>query len=142
MQEREAVESEVFDELIRGRVAFDHEEFVRQRRDDFGLGHVFAGQRFVVERAVAGQEPFARRVEETEGVLEDELGVFAPGVPGLHAFAAGDEGFFLFVHAVEEAAGVVPVVIDDEVHVLEFGGREAGRTRICSACGRGWRAGR
>ena len=94
--------------------------------DDLGLGHVFAGQRAVVERAVAGEEPFAGCVEGTEEVFEVEARVSFPGVPRLHAATTGDESLLLGVQRVDEAAGVVPLVVEHEVDVTEFLGRDFG----------------
>ena len=65
--EGQALERDVLDELARRRIALDDQELLRHRRDDLGLGHVLAGQRLVVQRAVAGQEPLARRVERRAG---------------------------------------------------------------------------
>jgi hypothetical protein len=95
--ERQPFDLDVLDKVPRRRVALKHQEPVDDRRDHAGRGHVLTGQRLVVQRAVAGQEKFARRVQRGEEVLQVVMRVAAPRVPGLHPFAAGDDRLLLGV---------------------------------------------
>ena len=63
MLEGESLKRQVLDELAVGRVAGDLDETVGDRRDDLRRVHVLARQGPVGQRAVAGQEPFARFVQ-------------------------------------------------------------------------------
>ena len=89
--ERQPLERHVLDELARRRIALNHEEPLDHRRDHLGLGHVLARQRLVVERAVAGQEPLAGRVQRRAKILQVVARVALPRVPRLHPLAAGDQ---------------------------------------------------
>ena len=125
--EREALDADVLDVLLGGRIALDEDKPFDDRGDDLGLGHVFAGQRAIVERAVAGEEPFAGCVEGAKEVFEVEAGVSFPRVPRLHASSAGDESLLLVVQRVDEAAGVVPLVVEHKVDVAKLLGRDLWR---------------
>ena len=61
--ERQALERDVLDELAGSGSPAKNHQLGGHRGDDLGLGHVLARQRHVGERAVAAQEPLARRVE-------------------------------------------------------------------------------
>ena len=70
-------------------IALQYKELLRNRRDDLGLVHLFAGQRHVVQPAVACQEPFAGRIQRAEIILQDVVRIGLPGIPWLHRLAAG-----------------------------------------------------
>jgi len=116
--EGEAFDTEMLDELLGCGIALHEDESVAAGGD--GLGGFFAGSGDVGEVSVTGEEPFAGGVEGLGKIFELESCVFFPGVPGLHRLAAGDHGVVGGIDGVDEASGVVPFVIDQEVDVVEL----------------------
>ncbi len=124
--EGEPADGHVLDEFLLGRIALDQDKPLDHRGDHPDLVHLLARQRAIVKDAVAREEPFTRRIEGREEVLQVIGSVALPGVPRLHPLAAGHQRLPRAVEAVDESPGIVPLVVDHEVHVAEFLGRKIG----------------
>ncbi len=123
--EGQPAKNDVLDELARGGIAFEHQELLRHGGHDRGLGHVLArgtrysGSRHVVQPTVAGQEPFAGRIQGAQIVLQDVMGIEPPRIPRFHRLAASRQEAMFRVDRIEEPPRIVPVVIDHQVDVAK-----------------------
>ncbi len=121
MLKRQPFELNIVDEGPVVWLAVEANQFLEHRRHHLRLGHVFAGQRPVVEfSALTVEIPLAGRIQRIPRILDVVALLRVPSQQPKNGRAGQPNYAILLVHRGNALPGRVPGVEDDDLHVAQI----------------------